>query len=140
MQQLRESSAELAVDDVFEASVFEQGDELGWLGEIGDAFWQVSIGGAVGQQAADEWNDLAEVDAVAESNEWIVWYADIEEADATVWSNDTVQLAEEGAQIDEVAQGEPARDSIDTVVWHWQLEDVGLDSRGVTATGMQHAV
>ena len=90
MQQLRESSAELAVDDVFEASLFEQGDELGGLGEIGDAFWQVSIGGAVGQQATDEWNDLAEVDAVAEANEWIVWHADIEEADAAIWSYDTV--------------------------------------------------
>ena len=140
MQQLRESAAELAVYDVFEASLFEQGDELGWLGKVGDAFWQVSIGGAVGQEAADEWNNLAEVDAVSEADEWVVWHADIEEADATVWSNDTVQLGEEGTEIDEVAQGEPARDSIDTLVGHGKLEDVGLDSWGVTASGVQHAV
>ncbi len=69
MQQLRESAAELAVDDVFEAGLFEQGNEFGWLGKVGDALGEISIGGAVGQEAADEWNNLAEVDAVAEADE-----------------------------------------------------------------------
>lgn len=69
-----------------------------------------------------------------------MWHADIEEADATVWPYDTVQLGEEGTKIDEIAQGEPARDSIDTVVGYGKLEDVGLDSWGVTASSVEHAV
>ena len=47
--------------------------------------------------------------------------------------------AKNGVEVDEVAQGEPARDAVDGAVGHRQAQDVGLHPRRAAAVGAQHA-
>ena len=52
-------------------------------GKIGDAFWEVVVGGAVGKKSSDARDDLAEVNAVAPFDEWVSWNTDIEQGNAS---------------------------------------------------------
>ena len=140
MEKLCESATQLSMHYVFESRVLEECHELGRFGEIRDALGEVAIGGAIGQQSADQRNDLAEVNAVAEPDERIVGNADIEEADPTVRSNHAMKFDEERAEIDEIAKCEAARHAIDAAVRNGQLKDVCLRPWRVAPTGVQHAV
>ena len=53
--------------------------------------------------------------------------ADVEQGDPSAGPHDPAELVEEPAEVDEVAQCEPARHTVDRSVGHGEPEDVGLD-------------
>lgn len=123
---------------VHETRTLQQRDDFVTRRQIGDALRQIAVGGSIGEKASDQWHDLAEMDGVTESNDWIAGSADIEEGDASSRANDSGKFDEESAKIAQVAQGEATRNTIDRSHTEWQAQDVGLDAWRVAAVHDQH--
>ena len=61
------------------------------------------------------------------------------QGDAAPGSHDPCQLAQHGAEVGDVAQGEPTGDAVDRRVRQRQCDRVGLHGRQVVRSGAQHA-
>ncbi len=109
------------------------------LGEVGHTLRQVAIGGAVGEKTSDLRNDLAEVEAVADTDEATLRNSDVEQSDSPTGANDPSELAEKDRKVDEIAQGEPARRAIDRSIGERKSKDIGLRPRRTRTIGGQHA-
>ena len=75
---------------------------------------------------------------VADPHEAVAGHADVEQGDAPAGADHAGELGEERRQVDEVAQGEPARHAVDAAVGDREAQDVGLDPRRSAAVGAQH--
>lgn len=107
--------------------------------KVGDALRQVAICRAVGKKCSDLRNDLAEIDPVAEADDGIVGYADVEQRDASTWPDDSGQFTEESVEVDKIAQRETARHAVDGSIGKRQTKNVGLNAWLPAAIGRQHA-
>ena len=115
-QQLGDSTGELAMFGVGEAGGTQVGKHPFGRRQVGDALGQIAVGRAVAEQRTDLGHDLAEVQAVAPTDQLVAWYADVEQRDASAGAHHAAELIEERRQLDEVAQGEAARRAVDRVV------------------------
>ena len=94
---------------------------------------------AVGEHAANPWNDLPKIDSISKSNEGISWHADIQQRDSAALPRDTSNLREECWKVKKIAQRKTASNTIDTGVWEGQAKYVGLRARCIAVIGGQHA-
>jgi len=125
---------------VFETSGLEKRDEASRLRKVRNALGKVAIRGAIREESSDERHDLSEVDPISKPNQRIVRHADVEQADATVRFDDSVEFVEERGEVHEIAKCKAAGHAIDTRVRHGKLQDVGLNPRGIASSSVQHSI
>jgi hypothetical protein len=68
-----------------------------------NTLWKVFIGGPVTKKASNLWHNFSEIDVVTESDDGIVWDANIEKRHPAAWSKYSCALKKKLLKIYEVA-------------------------------------
>ena len=120
-------------------AALERSHELAGRREVGDAAGQVAVGGGVGEQSTD-----ARARRARSTTPWphrtspLCGVPTSSSAMRPPGRTTRASSTKKVVEVDEVAQGESARDAVDRGVRDGQAEDVGLDPRRAAVVGAQH--
>src|SRR6266850_5874740 len=107
-----------------------EGCELGWTEETGHGFGQVGIGGGVpGNEAADFWQNFAEIPAIEIPQQSIRWFGEFEDGDGAAGLQHALNFAQAGFVIGEIAEAKGGGHEVEGGVRERQPHGVGFEKR-----------